>query len=170
MNNLTCWVKCNKTHFLCSWKGFYNNSASPKRYLSNHDPVFPVQFSRSDVSDSLQFHGLQHASFPVLYQLPEFAQTFVHWVDEKSKQFNFQMSRRIDISPKKTYKKWSTGLWNENQNHNEISPHTCQETTTKETVINAGEGVAKREPWYGGGGNINWCSHCGKRYGGSSKH
>ena len=26
--------------------------------------------------------------------------------------------------------------------------------------------MAKREPSYTVGGNVNWCSHCGKQYGG----
>ena len=33
--------------------------------------------------------------------------------------------------------------------------------------INAGEGVEKREPCYTVGGNVNWCTHYGKQYGGS---
>ena len=36
--------------------------------------------------------------------------------------------------------------------------------------INAGEGVEKREPSYTVGGNVNWCSHYGKQYGGSLKN
>ena len=36
-------------------------------------------------------------------------------------------------------------------------------------VINAGEDVEKREPSYTVGGNVNWCSHYGKQYGGSLK-
>ena len=31
-------------------------------------------------------------------------------------------------------------------------------------MINAGEGVAKREPSYTVGGNVNWCSHYGEQY------
>ena len=31
---------------------------------------------------TLRSHGLQHASFPVLHHLLEFAQTRVHWIDE----------------------------------------------------------------------------------------
>ena len=31
------------------------------------------------------------------------------------------------------------------------------------------QGVEKREPSYTVGGNVNWCSHCGKQYGGSLK-
>ena len=32
------------------------------------------------------------------------------------------------------------------------------------------EDVEKREPLYAVGGNVNWCSHCGKQYGGFSKN
>ena len=39
-----------------------------------------VQFSRSVVSNSLGLHGLQHAGFPVDYQVPELAQTHVRRV------------------------------------------------------------------------------------------
>ena len=37
-------------------------------------------------------------------------------------------------------------------------------------IANAGEGVEKREPSYTVGGNVNWCSHYGKQYGGSLKN
>ena len=40
-----------------------------------------VQFSCSVVSDSLQPHGLQHARLPY-HQLPELAQTHVHWISD----------------------------------------------------------------------------------------
>ena len=36
-------------------------------------------------------------------------------------------------------------------------------------TINAGEGVEKREPSCTVGGNVNWYSHYGEQYGGSSK-
>ena len=36
-------------------------------------------------------------------------------------------------------------------------------------IINAGEGMEKRELSYTAGRNINWCSHCGEEYGGFSK-
>ena len=29
--------------------------------------------------------------------------------------------------------------------------------------------MEKREPSYTVGGNVNWCSHCGEQYGGSSE-
>ena len=32
-----------------------------------------------------------------------------------------------------------------------------------------GEDVEKREPLCTVGGTVNWCSHCGKQYGDSSK-
>ena len=53
---------------------------------------------------------------------------------------------------------------NADQNYNEISPHTCQygQSATQETT-DVGEDVEKREP------NVNWCNHCGKQCGGSSK-
>ena len=37
-------------------------------------------------------------------------------------------------------------------------------------IINAGEGVEKREPSYTVGGNVNWCSHYGKQHGASLKN
>ena len=39
-----------------------------------------VQFSHSVVSDSLQPHESQQAGLPVHHNLPEFTQTYVHWV------------------------------------------------------------------------------------------
>ena len=36
-------------------------------------------------------------------------------------------------------------------------------------VISAGEGVERWEPFYTVGGNVNWCGHYGKQFGGSSK-
>ena len=37
-------------------------------------------------------------------------------------------------------------------------------------IINAGEGVKRREPSYTVCGNVNWCSHCGEQYGDSLKN
>ena len=36
-------------------------------------------------------------------------------------------------------------------------------------IINAGEGVEKKELFDTIGGHVNWCSHCGEQYGGSFK-
>jgi len=41
-------------------------------------------------------------------------------------------------------------------------------STTQETT-GVGEDVEEEEPLYTVGENANWCSHCGKQYGGSSK-
>ena len=62
--------------------------------------------------------------------------------------------------------------WNTNQTHNEISPHTCQNGyhQRRPQITNIGKDVEKREPLYIFDENVNWCSHCGKQYGGSSKN
>ena len=36
-------------------------------------------------------------------------------------------------------------------------------------IVNVGEDMGKREPYYIVGGNVNWCSCCGEQCGGSSK-
>ena len=36
-------------------------------------------------------------------------------------------------------------------------------------ITNVGKDVEKKEPLYTVSGNVNWCSHCGKQYGGFSK-
>ena len=36
-------------------------------------------------------------------------------------------------------------------------------------ITNAGEGVKKRETFYTAAGNVNWCRHYEKQYGGSLK-
>ena len=37
-------------------------------------------------------------------------------------------------------------------------------------IINAGEGMEKKEPFYAVGKNVNWCNYCGEQYGGSLKN
>ena len=37
-------------------------------------------------------------------------------------------------------------------------------------IARIGKDVEKKEPLYTIGGNVNWCSHYGKQYGGSSKN
>ena len=48
-----------------------------------------------------------------------------------------------------------------------MSIHTGQNAHCQKSlqILNAGEGVEKREPSYSVGGNVNWCSHHGKQYG-----
>ena len=60
---------------------------------------------------------------------------------------------------------------NANQNYTEISPQTCQNGChQRPQITNVGKDVEKREPSYIVGGNVNWCSHCGKHHGSSSKN
>ena len=46
----------------------------------------------------------------------------------------------------------------------------CLKVTFGLQIINAGEGVEKRESSYTVGGNVNWLSHYRKQYGGSLKN
>ena len=39
----------------------------------------------------------------------------------------------------------------------------------RQQMTSVGRYVQKRKPSYTIGGNVNWCSHCGKQYGGFSK-
>ena len=61
---------------------------------------------------------------------------------------------------------------NTNQNYNEVTTSHWSEWPSLKSlqITNAGEGVEKREPSYTVGGNVNWCRHYGKQYGGSSKN
>ena len=48
-----------------------------------------------------------------------------------------------------------------NQNHNEISPHTCQNGCYQSLQItNIVKELGKKEPLYTVGGNVNWCRNC----------
>ena len=40
----------------------------------------------------------------------------------------------------------------------------------KKNATNIGKDVEKKERLYTVGGNVKWCSHCGKQYGGFSKY
>ena len=40
----------------------------------------------------------------------------------------------------------------------------------KSLQINSGEGEEKKEPYYTVGGNVNWCNHYRKQYGGSLRN
>ena len=52
---------------------------------------------------------------------------------------------------------------NENENHNEISPCTCENGYhQKVQVTNIDKDVEKREPYHIVGGIIHWCCHCRK--------
>ena len=61
-------------------------SMGSQRVLHNspNQMYYLLLLSHSPMSDSLQSHGLQHASsvFLVLHCLPEFAQTYVYWLGD----------------------------------------------------------------------------------------
>ena len=60
-----------------SFKGIKRKSRT--QHVKSHNGS--VQFSRSVMSSSLRPHGLQHSRFPY-HQLPELAETHVHWVGD----------------------------------------------------------------------------------------
>ena len=72
----------------------------------------------------------------------------------KSKQANKQTN-------KKTHKRIK------NQNHNGLSEWL---PSNRPQITNVGEDVKKRELLHTLGGNVDWCSHCGKQSGCSSKN
>ena len=57
---------------------------------------------------------------------------------------------------------------NANQNHNEVSPHICENGYYKKEITSVGKDMEKREPLGTVAGKVNWGSY-GKQYGGSSK-
>ena len=86
-----------------------------------------------------------------------------------------------DISPKKTYR-WLTNTWKDAQHCSllekcrskpqwDITSHRSEWSSSKSLqTINAGEGVEKREHSCTVGGNLNWYSHYGRRYGDSLRN
>ena len=85
-----------------------------------------------------------------------------HWVtgdtQRESAHLNCQgmNTKHFMVSVKSTY--WG------------ITSHQSEWPSTKSLQItSAGEAVEKREPVYTVGGNVNWCSHYGEQYRGSSK-
>ena len=57
---------------------------------------------------------------------------------------------------------------NTNQNHSEVSSHTCQNGyhQKRQQITNNGKDVRKRQLSYTLAGNVNRCSHYGKQFGG----
>ena len=58
---------------------------------------------------------------------------------------------------------------NTNQNHNEMLPNNGQNGChqKRQEITSVSEDKEKRQPSYAVGGNVNWCSHYRKQYGGS---
>ena len=60
---------------------------------------------------------------------------------------------------------------NANQNYSEVSLIQVRSPSSKNLqMINAEQGVEKREPSYVVGGNVNWYSHYGQQHGDSFKN
>ena len=59
---------------------------------------------------------------------------------------------------------------NANQNHNEISPHTCHNVIKKITNNKYSGECGEKPTLYTVGKNVNWYSHYGEQYGGSLKN
>ena len=58
-----------------------------------------------------------------------------------------------------------------NQNHSEVLRHSGQMASSKNLqMINAEQGLEKREPSYVVGGNVNWYSQYGQQHGDSFKN
>ena len=100
---------------------------------------------------------------------------------QKNKQPNQKVGEtQTDISPKKTYR-WLTSTWKDAQHHSllekckskvqsGIMSHQSEWPSSESLqTINAGEGVDKREHSCSVGGDVNWYSHFGRRYGDSLK-
>ena len=64
-------------------------------------------------------------------------------------------------------KKVHEKILNANQKYNEISPHTARMVIKNLQIINAREGIEKREPSYTIGGHVYWYSHYGEQFEGS---
>ena len=79
-------------------------------------------------------------------------------------QFKTEQKTYIDISPNKKYR-WPIGTWKDAQQWKSklqwaITSKQSEWPSSKSLqIINAGEGVKKKEPSYTDGGNGNWCSH-----------
>ena len=53
---------------------------------------------------------------------------------------------------------------NATQNKDEMSSHSCQNGYHWKEHTTVGEDVVKRKPLNTVGGNVSWCSPCGKQY------
>jgi hypothetical protein len=77
----------------------------------------------------------------------------------------------IQIANKWMKKMFSSSNENANQNNtNSVPPQLVWQLSRTQTTTNVGKDVGKRELSNTVVGNVNWNSHCGKQYDGSSKN
>ena len=97
----------------------------------------------------------------------------------QSKKLKRRQKNWINIFPKRkadgeqTHEKMlsiTNHQGNTNENHSELTPHLSEWLSSKRTQrTHIGKDVEKRELSHTNDGNVNWCNHCGKQYGGSQK-
>ena len=152
---------------------------------------YSVQFSHSVVSDSLQPHESQHARLPCPSPTPGVHSNSCPLSRWRHPAISFSVipfsscpqslpaSESFPVSQLFTWSGQSTGVsalasflpkaekCKSKPQWGTISHQSEWLRSKSLQTINAGEGVEKRECSCTIGGNVNWCSHYGKQYGGS---
>ena len=114
------------------WEKIFTNDISDKRSTSKIDKELIKLNIRKQTTQSKKVKGAE--------------QTF-----SQRRHTDGQQTHEISITKHQG---------NANQNHNEITPHICQNGYyQRQQITNVGEDVEKREPSCSVGGNVNWCGH-----------